>query len=111
MEMYLEFLAIAIIEIFIIDLSGAMEGLIHPLAKKILGINKEANIHIPLIECSLCVIFHTGWIFLLCIGEFTIYNFLFTTMTAFFAKNITGFIRWVSELLIKIEDLLYRLIR
>lgn len=111
MEMYLRFLALAVIEIFIVDLSGAIQGLVHPIVKKLLGINKDAQIYIPLLECSLCVVFHTGWIYLLCIGEFTIYNFLFTSMVAFFAKNISGFIRWVSEMLVKLETLLYKLIR
>lgn len=111
MEMYLTFLAIAVIEIFIIDLSGAIQGLFHPIVKRILGINKDSNIHIPLIECSLCVVFHTGWIFLLCIGEFNAYNLLFTSMVSFFSKNISGFLRWIQESLVKIEDLLYRIIR
>lgn len=111
MEMYLTFLAIAVIEIFIIDLSGAIQGLFHPIVKRILGINKDSNIHIPLIECSLCVVFHTGWIYLLCIGEFNAYNLLFTSMVSFFSKNISGFLRWIQESLVKIEDLLYRIIR
>lgn len=111
MEMYLTFLAIAVIEIFIVDLSGAIQGLVHPITKSILGINKDSNIYIPLIECSLCVVFHTGWIYLLCIGEFNAYNFLFTSMVAFFSKNISGFLRWIQEALVKIETLLYRLIR
>ena len=111
MEIYLTFLAIAVIEIFIVDLSGSIQGLVHPIVKKIFGINKNTNIHIPLIECSLCVVFHTGWIFLLCIGEFNAYNFLFTSLISFFSKNISGFLLWIRELLIKIETLLYKLIR
>lgn len=111
MEMYLTFLAIAVIEIFIIDLSGAIQGLFQPIVKRILGINKDSNIHIPLLECSLCVIFHTGWIYLLCIGEFTAYNLLFTSLVSFFSKNISGFLLWIRELLIKIETLLYKIIR
>ena len=111
MERYLTFLAIAVIEIFIVDLSGSIQGLVHPIVKKIFGINKNTNIHIPLIECSLCVIFHTGWIFLLCIGEFNAYNFLFTSLVSLFSKNISGFLRWIQELLVKIEDILYKMIR
>ena len=111
MNIYLTFLAIAVIEIFIVDLSGSIQGLVHPIVKRIFGINKNANIHIPLIECSLCVVFHTGWIYLLCMGEFTAYNFLYTTLLSFFAKNIGGFLRWIQELLIKIEDILYKIIR
>ena len=111
MEMYLTFLAIAVIEIFIIDLSGSIQGLVHPIVKKTFGINKNTNIHIPLIECSLCVVFHTGWIFLLCIGEFNAYNFLFTSLIAFLSNNISGFLRWIQELLVQIEDILYKMIR
>lgn len=111
MEMYLTFLAIAVIEIFIVDLSESIQGLVHPIVKKIFGINKNTNIHIPLIECSLCVVFHTGWIFLLCIGEFNAYNLLFTSLVSFFSKNISGFLRWIQEALIKIECMLYKIIR
>ena len=111
MEMYLTFLAIAVVEIFIIDLSGSIQGLVHPIVKKIFGINKNTNIHIPLIECSLCVVFHTGWIFLLCIGEFNAYNLLFTSLVSFFSKNISGILRWIQEALIKLECMLYKIIR
>ena len=111
MNIYLTFLAIAVVEIFIVDLSGSIPHLVHPLVKRILGINQNTNIHIPLIECSLCVVFHTGWIYLLCTGEFTAYNFLYTTLLSFFAKNIGGFLRWIQEFLIKIETLLYKIIR
>lgn len=111
MEMYLTFLAIAVVEIFIIDVSGAVQGLFHPLVKKILGINKNSNIHIPLIECSLCVVFHTGWIFLLCIGEFNAYNLLFTSMVSFLSKTISGILIWIQEFFIHLLDILYRWIR
>jgi len=111
MNIYLTFLAIAVIEIFIVDLSGSIPHLVHPIVKRIFGISSNASIHIPLIECSLCVVFHTGWIYLLCTGEFTAYNFLYTTLLSFFAKNIGGFLRWIQEFLIRIETLLYRIIR
>lgn len=110
MSIYLTFLALAIIEIFIIDISGAMDGLVKPIIRRILGLSKTANITIPLFECSLCVVFHTGWIFLLCTGQFTIINFLFTTLIAFFSKNIAGFMRWTQDILIYIEELLYKII-
>ena len=111
MEMYLTFFSFVVVEIFIIHLSGSIQGLVHPIVKKIFGINKNTNIHIPLIECSLCVVFHTGWIFLLCIGEFNAYNLLFTSLVSFFSKNISGFFRWIQEALVKIETILYKIIR
>lgn len=111
MSNYLIFLALAVIEIFIIDLSGAIPHLLHPIVRRILHLPKNSQIHIPLIECSMCVVFHTGWIFLLATGDFTIYNFLLTTLTSFFSSNISSFLNWIKELLIKIESLLYKWIR
>lgn len=111
MENIIVFLYIAVIEIFIIDLSGSMEGLVKPLIKRILGINKKTDIKIPLIECSKCVIFHSGWIFLLCVGDFTAVNLCMVALVSFFSKNISGFLLWIQEALIKVEGWLYRLLK
>lgn len=108
---YLTFLAIALIEIFIIDLSGAIDHLIKPIIRKILGVSKNAMINIPLIECSLCVIFHTGWIYLLSIGEFSAFNLLYTSMIAYYSKNLCGLLLWLKEALVKIENTLYKFIQ
>lgn len=105
MHWFIDFLALALIEIFIVDISGAIQGMIHPVIRKLL--KTQGNIHIPLIECSLCVVFHTGWIFLLCTGNFTLINFMITTMIAFLSKNIEGFLRLIQELLVKLESRLY----
>lgn len=94
--MYLEFLALALIEVFIIDISGAYDNLLKPITRKLLKLPKNANIEIPVIGCSLCTIFHTGWIFLLATGNFTILNFLFTTMIAFLSDSL-GYILNVSK--------------
>lgn len=109
MSWFLEFTALALLEIFIIDLSGAVQGLLHPVVKKIFGI--KGSIHIPLLECSLCVVFHTGWIYLLATGNFTVVNLLLTSLVAFYSKNLAGFLRWTSELLTKLENVLYDIFR
>ena len=91
----LTFLAIAIIEIFIIDISGVMQSLVHPLLKKLFDI--KGQIRIPLFDCSLCVVFHTGWIYLLATNQFTAIAFLFTTMVSFLSSHICSLLLLISD--------------
>ena len=106
MNWFINFFAIALIEIYVIDLSGAIPSLLHPVVRKLLNI-KTGNIQIPLLECSLCVIFHTGWIYLLITGNFTAVNLLATTLISLYSKNLAGLLRWSTELLVKLENVLY----
>ena len=91
----LTFLAIAIIEIFIIDISGVMQSLVHPLLKKLFDI--KGQIKVPLFDCSLCVVFHTGWIYLLATNQFTAIAFLFTTMVSFLSSHICSLLLLISD--------------
>ena len=91
----LTFLAIAIIEIFIIDISGVMQSLVHPLLKKLFNI--KGQIRVPLFDCSLCVVFHTGWIYLLATNQFTAIAFLFTTMVSFLSSHIRSILLLISD--------------
>lgn len=91
----LTFLVIAIIEVFIIDISGVMQSLVHPLLKKLFNI--KGQIRVPLFDCSLCVVFHTGWIYLLATNQFTAIAFLFTTMVAFLSSHIRSILLLISD--------------
>lgn len=91
----LTFLAIAIIEVFIIDISGVMQSLVHPLLKKLFNI--KGQIRVPLFDCSLCVVFHTGWIYLLATNQFTAIAFLFTTMVSFLSSHIRSLLLLISD--------------
>ena len=91
----LTFLAIAIIEVFIIDISGVMQSLVHPLLKKLFNI--KGQIRVPLFDCSLCVVFHTGWIYLLATNQFTAIAFLFTTMVSFLSSHIRSILLLISD--------------
>lgn len=85
--------------VIIVDLTGGIEGVLHPIVKRILHIPKNSQIKIPLIECSLCVSFHTGWIYLLCAGEFTIFNFMVVCLLAILTPEI-------KDLLLTIKDII-----
>ena len=83
--------------VMIVDLSGGIQGILHPIIKKMLHIPQNSQIKIPLIECSLCVSFHTGWIYLLCVGQFTIFNFMVVCLLALLTPEI-------KDLLLTIKD-------
>lgn len=107
----LNFLALVVIEIFIVDLSGAIDNIVKPILRKIFKIDDRVNIKVPLLGCSMCVAFWSGIIFLLCIGKFTLINFMITSLISFFTKNIGGLLRWFSELLVKMEGCLYNILK
>lgn len=91
----------------IVDLSGGIQGILHPIIKKILHIPKNSQIKIPLIECSLCVTFHSGWIYLLCVGEFTIFNFMVVCLFAILTPEIKDLILTIKDVINYILNLIY----
>lgn len=91
----------------IVDLSGGIQGILHPIVKKILHIPKNSQIKIPLIECSLCVTFHSGWIYLLCVGEFTIFNFMVVCLFAILTPEIKDLILTIKDVINYILNLIH----
>lgn len=107
MSVLLNIVFIQIIICFIIDLSGfiqEMEGILSKWLKFKCVIPKPFG-------CATC----SGWwcnlIYLLISHHFTLPYIVFVALVAFLSKNISGFLLWLRELLVKIETLLYKLIR
>jgi hypothetical protein len=107
MSVLLNVVFIQIIVCFIIDLSGVIQSIESGLSK---WLKFKCVIPKPF-SCSLC----SGWwinlIYLIVVHQFTLPYIVFVALVSFFSKNISGFLRWIQELLVKIEDLLYRIIR
>ena len=100
-------LIITIIICFIVDLSGfiqEMEGILSKWLKFKCVIPKPFG-------CALC----SGWwcnlIYLLISHHFTLPYIVFVAIVSFLSKNISGFLLWIRELMVKIEDILYKMIR
>lgn len=107
MSILLDVIFIQIIVCYIIDLSGVIQSIEEGLSKW-----TKVRCVIPKpFSCSLC----SGWwinlIYLIAVHQFTLPYIVFVAMVSFFSKNISGFLRWIQESLVKIEDLLYRIIR
>lgn len=98
---------IQVILCFIIDLSGIIQSLESGLSKLF---RFKCVIPKPF-SCALCSGFWINLIYLLCVHQFTLPYICAVAVTAFLSKNISGLLRWFSDMLIKLESLLYKLIR
>ena len=107
MNVLLNVIFIQIIVCYIIDLSGVIQSIEEGLSK---WLKVKCVIPRPWC-CSLCLGWWINLIYLIIAHQFTLPYIVFVAIISFFSKNISGFIRWIQELLVKIEDLLYRMIR
>ena len=107
MNILLDVIFIQIIVCYIIDLSGVIQSMEEGLSKLL---KFKCVIPRPF-SCSLCSGFWCNLIYLIITHNFTLPYVVFVALVSFFSKNISGFLRWVSEALVKIEDFLYKIIR
>ena len=107
MNVLLDVIFIQIIVCYIIDLSGVIQSMEEGLSKLL---KFKCVIPRPW-SCSQC----SGWwinlIYLIITHNFTLPYVVFVALVSFFSKNISGILRWIQEALVKIEDLLYKIIR
>ena len=107
MNVLLDVIFIQIIVCFIIDLSGFIQSLEDGLSKLL---KFKCVIPRPF-SCSLCSGFWINLIYLIVVHQFTLPYVVFVVLVAFFSKNISGILRWIQESLVKIECMLYKIIR
>ena len=101
---------LAIIIVFIIDLSGSIEHLVKPIVKYFLHIPPQKDINLPLIECSLCCTWWTGLIYVCCVTiakAFTFNQFLILVSVLSLVSFLTTTLK---DLLVLIKDLIIRFI-
>ena len=96
--------------VFIVDLSGAIEHLVKPVVKHLLRISPQKDIMLPLIECSLCVVWWIGLIYI-CIASiansFTFNQFLILVFVLALVSFLTTTLK---DILVLIKDLIIRFI-
>ena len=107
---YLKLLLISLIIVYIIDISGVVDEFIRPLVIRAFKLPKNANLKLKPISCSLCMMFWVGLIYLLAVHAFTIFNIAYVCLLSFLTPNIKGIILYMKELLIFIENKLYKFI-
>lgn len=102
---------IAAIVVFIVDISGAVDSLKSGL-KWILtnGKMKNSDYQLKPFDCSLCQIWWCGLIYLLVTNNFTLPYLAFVCLLACFSGVIKTSILLLEDILIKITQLIYKLI-
>lgn len=102
---------IAAIVVFIVDISGAVDSLKSGL-KWILTKGKMRNSDYQLkpLDCSLCMTFWSGIIYLLITNNFTLPYLAFVCLLACFSGIIKNSILLVEDIITTIIQLIYKLI-
>lgn len=100
---------IAVIVVFIVDISGAVDSLKSGL-KWILtrGRMRDSNYSLKPFDCSLCSVFWIGLIYLYIHGQFTLPYIAVVCMLACFADIIKSTIILIGDLLTKIIQFIYK---
>ena len=103
-------LLLATIIVFIVDLSGSIEHLVKPIVKHLLHIPPQKDITLPLIECSLCVVWWLGLLYICIVSianAFTFNQFLILVSVLSVVSFLTSSIK---DILVLIKDLIIRFI-
>ena len=101
---------LATIIVFIVDLSGSIEHLVKPIVKHLLHIPSHKDITLPLIECSLCVTWWCGLIYICIVSianAFTFNKFIILVSVLALVSFLTPTLK---DILILIKDLIIRFI-
>ena len=107
--MLLKLFIITCVVVFIVDISGAVDSLKSGL-KWLLTRGKMNNSDYRLkpLDCSLCMTFWVGLIYLLCTGYLTIPYIGFVCLLACFSNIIKNYILLVEDILTKIVQLIQK---
>lgn len=110
--MILDLFILSIIICFIIDLSGFKYTVIDLFSKITkIHIKDPSAVKLPFISCSLCTIWWSGILYIIFNNAFTLHNLLLVSLFALFSSNISGFLQYIKELLVYIENKLYDILR
>ena len=110
LEIIVNIILIATIIVFIVDLSGSIEHLVKPIVKHLLHIPSHKDITLPLIECSLCVVWWLGLLYICIVSisnAFTFNQFLILVSVLALVSFLTPTLK---DILVLIKDLIIRLI-
>lgn len=104
-----DLILISTIVVFIVDISGAIDSLKSGL-KWILtkGKMKNSDYRLKPIDCSLCMTFWSGIIYLLVVQQFTLPYLAFVCLLACFSGIIKSTILLVEDILVKIIQVFYK---
>lgn len=101
---YLQLLLLALVVIFVVDLSGFTQAW-RAIVAKALGVASLRPL--PPFDCSLCMVWWVCLIFALCNGEATIPALAYIALLAYLSMPMANLLRALRELLLRLTDKLF----
>lgn len=105
--MITDLICIAVITVFVIDLSGFQDTVKRWIWKWCIKDKPYREYSIKPFDCSMCMTHHICCLFALFSGYFTLPVWLFICMLSFFTGQIKGVLSVVKDMLIKAENKIY----
>jgi hypothetical protein len=101
MSIYIDLLLLALVVVYIVDLSGFTDSWRSALAR-ILGV--KALKPITPFDCSLCMTWWTTLIYAICTGHFTLPVIAYCALLSLLTNTIYALWGFINELLLRIID-------
>lgn len=99
----LELLLIAVICVIIIDISGVIESIKSGIKRLLTnGRMSDPNYSLKPLDCSFCITFWTGLVYLLCIHSVSLWMLTYLLLICVMTPVIRGLIVLIRDLFIKI---------
>lgn len=95
---YIELALLAIVVVFIVEVSGVMFTLKNALGK-VLGINIS---RLRPFDCPLCMVWWALLVYALCVGELSVYTMAYISLLSALSARIADIMRLCDELLTKL---------
>lgn len=108
--MFLDIVVIVCIVVFIIDVSGIVDSIKHTIWKWLFKDREYRWFSLKPFDCSLCMSFWMGLIYLLCVGQFNIPMIGFVCLMAGLSGIIGNTFKMITILLGRMVDKLLTLI-
>ena len=109
MSIYIQLILTAAVTVFVVDLSGFTQGWKAALGKW-LHVD-PVNLRVKPFDCSLCMTWWATLAVTLIAGRFGFVTVAFCALLAFLADTLGDALRLVKDCIVKVTDLIYRLLR
>lgn len=104
----LDILVISAIVVFIVDISGVIDSIKRFIWRWVFGNKREYDyFNLKPFDCSLCMTFWVGIIWLICTNQFGLYMLLWVCICAFFTSVIKDLMITIKECINSLVNWLY----
>lgn len=113
MKTILDLIFLIIIVCYIEDCSGFIQSVKRQFLRKVMKIKKPdaSTLNWPPFDCSRCMSFYSGLIYLIIFGKFTLGYIAFVSFLSLISSNISGFLLTIKDYLSQFECWLQKLIQ